>query len=196
MLPEITPEERERREIRGGDAVRAGSPDYGQNEPQTDVVDALANIRHHCEAHGLDFDAAAASAARHVEAERGTPPRIVPVEIMDGSEAVGLVLDAIAVCPEEHVPGATLALAALLSMDGSPAEEIVDHVRERAGNALDSESERIVREHERCAFQAARQAHTHLAEAVENGAQLHGSLAVAADLQRRLAEELPEEVTR
>lgn len=54
----------------GARAVETGTPDFGQNDPQTDLVDALVNVMHHCTRDGLDFAAACGSAERHYLAEK------------------------------------------------------------------------------------------------------------------------------
>jgi hypothetical protein len=58
-----------RRQHNGGAAVRAGTPDYGSNDPQTDLMDALANVMHYASAAGLDFDGAVDRAREHFEHE-------------------------------------------------------------------------------------------------------------------------------
>lgn len=54
----------------GAAAVRAGSLDCGQNDIQTDLSDALANMMHYAHDHMLDFQAALDNAARNFEEER------------------------------------------------------------------------------------------------------------------------------
>lgn len=61
-MSEITPEQRARRVLHGGAAVRAGTPDYGQNGNDgagraTDAGDAIANVLHWLrDAGGADED--------------------------------------------------------------------------------------------------------------------------------------------
>jgi hypothetical protein len=65
---------------------------------------------------------------------------------------------------------------------------LANHALTASEPLADSETLAIRAEHLRCAFEAARQAHTHLAEAVENGADVREELHAAANLQRMLAE--------
>ncbi len=59
----------------GHAAVRAGSQDHRLLDPQTSLADALANILHHADSAGLDFDDALASATSHFNAESISPQR-------------------------------------------------------------------------------------------------------------------------
>lgn len=54
----------------GAAGVEAAAADFEQNDDQTNVVDALANIMHHCAYDkDLDFDGALDTARMHFEAE-------------------------------------------------------------------------------------------------------------------------------
>lgn len=53
----------------GASALAAGSPDYGENDNRTDLVDCLANMMHYAESLGLDFTDAIESATMHFDAE-------------------------------------------------------------------------------------------------------------------------------
>jgi hypothetical protein len=68
---EISERERERREDFGAAAVRAGTPDFGQNDGdgRTDLADALANVMHFARRSAADFDAALETARLHFTAE-------------------------------------------------------------------------------------------------------------------------------
>jgi hypothetical protein len=64
----LTPSDR--RSMYGFAAVMAGTPDYGQNDPATDCVDALTNVLLYAYRIGADVDALIGSAVDHFEAER------------------------------------------------------------------------------------------------------------------------------
>jgi hypothetical protein len=68
---EISERERERRADFGAAAVRAGTPDFGQNDDdgQTDLGDALANVMHFARRSATDFDAALETARLNFTAE-------------------------------------------------------------------------------------------------------------------------------
>lgn len=68
---EISARERERREDFGAAAIRAGTPDFGQNDGdgRTDLADALANIMHFARRSASDFDAALQTARLNFAAE-------------------------------------------------------------------------------------------------------------------------------
>jgi hypothetical protein len=68
---EISERERERREDFGAAAIRAGTPDFGQNDDggQTDLADALANVMHYARRSASDFDAALGTARLNFAAE-------------------------------------------------------------------------------------------------------------------------------
>lgn len=69
---ELTGEERDHRASYGARAVEVGTPDYGQNDDQTDLTDTLANLMHHADRHPeLDFASALESASGHFHAETG-----------------------------------------------------------------------------------------------------------------------------
>jgi hypothetical protein len=68
---EISAREGERRADFGAAAIRAGTPDYGRNDDdkQTDLADALANIMHSARRSASDFDAALRTARLNFAAE-------------------------------------------------------------------------------------------------------------------------------
>lgn len=51
-------------------AVEAGTPDFGQNDGNTDAVDAIANILHHIEEAGGEVEVALGVALGHYWNER------------------------------------------------------------------------------------------------------------------------------
>lgn len=53
----------------GQKAVQAGTPDYGQNDAHTDLVDTLSNLLHLSNQAGLAFDEALRTARFHTESE-------------------------------------------------------------------------------------------------------------------------------
>lgn len=53
----------------GTRAVRAGTPDYAQNDARTNLVDTLANLRHHAHVSDIDFASADKAAEGHFDAE-------------------------------------------------------------------------------------------------------------------------------
>lgn len=54
----------------GANAVRAGSPDYAENDHETNLVDALANILHWADCYNVEVDDALRIARMHHETER------------------------------------------------------------------------------------------------------------------------------
>lgn len=55
---------------RGGNAVRAGTPDYDSSDPHTSAVDAIANIMHWLKSEGGDPTRVLESARLHFQAEQ------------------------------------------------------------------------------------------------------------------------------
>jgi hypothetical protein len=53
-------------------AIEAGSPDFGMNDPQTDLVDVLTNLLHWADDRSVDFAHALVLAEGHHENELTT----------------------------------------------------------------------------------------------------------------------------
>lgn len=76
------------RALWGARAVSAGNPDHEDSIQDSDVdrgrlttvTDTLANIKHYCEMHGLDWFEVDHASQMHFEAERGTGYEDVPAQ--------------------------------------------------------------------------------------------------------------------
>lgn len=58
------------RAARGWAAVLVGTPDYGQNDTETDCIDALTNVLHYAALSGCDVERVLRLAQGHFDAEQ------------------------------------------------------------------------------------------------------------------------------